>query len=235
MAASDDSRPNPIFKLIGDTYELIFVKKKKITSWVSFFLILGLTFLVFNAEAKEKAGEMLGRPEILDILGGTGPGEGYNSKELKDRIEVQDIISKSGDLQEGTADSTTLPNDIDRIVSHISLDLTWEDESDKPGLPRLRSYENLPDLFKVTLLSPNGTEIEVLESNSERISFDISISEYDMLVGIEEGPYTVEVELISAGDWETARGPSLITYTDDSNAYDLVVEMTYLEVEEEQN
>lgn len=235
MAVNEEKRKNPILKVISDTYELVFVKKKKITSWISFFIILGLTFLVFNAEAREKADEMLGRSQILQIIGGEGGGDtGYSSSELRDRMEVQDKVSRPGELQEGGSEQIPVSNDLERIVSAISVDLSWQDETDKPGLPRLRRYINQPDTFRVTLTGPNGTVIETRESDSS-IGFDIRIEEEDILSNLEEGDYSLTLELVTAGDWEPARGPSLITYNDDSNTYDLVVEITYLEVEEEDN
>jgi hypothetical protein len=210
--------------------EYIFVKNKKITSLISIIVIVGLTFIVFNAEASAKAEEMLGRSDILEILRTGGSGK-TDFKEVEDFVPIGTQQNIAGDLNEGQSSTLMdIPNTNDKVLKSVDIKMTWIDESDPPGLPKIRNYENEPDEFLIRIVSPNGTSI--IEKSSDRsITESRELTEDEMKGSYGVGNFTVEVTLIDAGDWYPAFGPGLITYRDDGNSFEIVLNFVHLEPE----
>ena len=232
MHSSRTSGYSGIGQILHDVNEFIFVKNKKITSIISIIMIVGLTFIVFNSEASAKAEDILYRSDILRILR-DGGGGGKTFPGIEDKIDFQTTRRISGDLSEGqSAPEVIIENTRSKVLKYVKIEMTWEDESDPPGLPKIRNYENQPDEFSVSIVSPNNTAIISQTDNSGSIKDENALSIAEIEGSFGEGNFTLNIKLMSAGDWVPSNGPGLITYRDDENSYELILTMTHLEDEE---
>jgi hypothetical protein len=226
-----------IFSLIGkgihDLNELVFVKNKRITSWISVFLVIGLTYVVFNAEAGT---DMLGRAEILDIIGSGGGTGNQLPREIKDYVEIQTRSNFPGDLQEGESTEFLLDNEEEKVLSSVSFTLSWNDENDLPGRPRVRRYENQPDEFSVRLKAPEGNSTIILTSvgSGETLTGSYEFNETEIAGIYGMGNLSLDITLVNCGDWVPQIGPGAFIITDPGNSFELVVDLIHLEPEEKE-
>lgn len=231
MAESDSSIFSSIGSGMHDLNDLIFVKNKKITSWVSVFLVIGLTYLVFNAEANT---DMLGRAEILSIIG--SGGENGLPPGVEDYLEIGTTRNVPGELEEGDSMEITVENTGERILSNISYSLTWTDENDPPGRPRVRRYDNQPDQFSVVIMTPEGNSTVLAPSSGGGGSLRGSHNFKEEEIGgiYNQGNLTVVVTLTNAGDWEPNFGIGIMDLPDTGNSFELVLEMEHLQPERDE-
>ncbi len=231
MTGSNASVYSGIGQIMHDVNEFIFIKNKKVTSGISIILIIGLTFLVFNSEASAKAEEMLYRSDILEILR-TGGGWEKTFPGIEDKVDVQTTRRVSGDVSEGqSAPDVIIENTREKVLKFVNIEMTWEDESDPPGFPKLRNYENEPDVFSVSIISPNKTTMisQTESSGSIYEKYELSLEEMEGAYGA--GNFTMNIKLESAGDWVPSNGPGIITYRDVGNSYEIVLTIIHLENE----
>lgn len=228
MAGKATLNMSNIGEIIHNINELIFVKNKKITSWVSVFLVIGLTYLVFNAEAGTN---MLGKAEILSIIGSSGNSGEDLPRELRDFVEIQTKSNMPGDLNEGSSSQMTIENTEDRVLKSFNYRLTWKDETDPPGRPRVRRYDNQPDEFSVRVLSPEGnsTVLAISDGSSGTLTGSHELNNSEIQGSFRTGNFTIEVTLINAGDWTPSIGIGLVGLNDPGNSYELVLDLVHLE------
>ena len=194
---------------------------KKVTfAGFGILFIMLITAVIFGSNASE--GEE-GTPSLpADIL------SRYTMNRTTD--------SKSGDLAAGA--SQTFDFDLTgKLLRNITARVTWQDEQDLPGRPRIRRYENRPDTFALTLSDMEGNitdensgsnpqggegEVEVKVTIGDEELVTLLDSEYDGEV------WSVEVTMVDAGMWAPNIG--LIGFTDPGNSFSLVVEYEYYEL-----
>lgn len=170
-----------------------------------------------------------------NATGGEGRGNGHGMDPFKDNTLYSETIKLSGDLDEGA----TSTHDIDtagKLIKNLTAKLTWEDESDLPGRPRIRQYNNQPDTFGMTISDISGNFSEEgtgtnPEGSEGTIELDLSINNTvlkDMVNS--ETSWTISVDMVSAGMWSPRIG--IIGFTDPGNAYDLDVTIEYYDLVE---
>jgi membrane protease YdiL (CAAX protease family) len=117
----------------------------------------------------------------------------------------------------------------DQIIKKLSVRLTWQDETDKPGRPTIRRYTNQPDTFRVAINGINMTVEDTVENPVEgQGSINLVFEVNDTIILDTQGEYIIDVEVFmeDAGMWS---GLALLGWSDAGNAYDLAVETTLLE------
>lgn len=158
-----------------------------------------------------------------------------SSEEGERKVEVDLVdrsvrISSSGELQEG--DSMIIPVEVaETNVLSFNVTLTWEDEQDPPGRPRIRQYENQPDSFRVEVNMDNFTQpysgegVNVVGSEG-RIEISIPMNgtpQYTDFTGI----YNITVTMQSAGNFQA--NLAFFQLNDPGNDFDMEVEYRHLE------
>jgi len=145
-------------------------------------------------------------------------------------------IGDGGDLSRGETFTLTIPEKPGEYIKNLTAKLSWTDESDPPGRPRLRRYENQPDTFSLRVIPPDGNSSDTQGANpigsAGTLEVPVSLTD-DYLnqlyrenrLGI--GNWTVEVTLVSTGMWTPVLGPGLIGLTDSSNAFSLSIDYDY--------
>lgn len=235
MSGSEGSGTTAIGKALHSFNEFIFVKNKKITSIVSIFVIIGLTFLVFKAEADAKASEMLGAEKIRELLRSGGFGGDNLFPGVEGFVERQTQSNVAYTVSEGQrAPEISINNTEEKVLKSIEIDMTWIDENDPPGIPRVREYENQPDEFSVMVRSKNGTVLINERSDTGSISGSYDLSSEEMEGSFGQGDFIISVTLESAGDWTPRLGPGIIQITDNENAFEMSIKMVHLEPESEE-
>ena len=205
--------------------QLALEKYKWVTYIVSALVILSLTIVVFSAEASENKDVMNRADDIKRIIDNLGGAPKVDPKVIEKYVDTSEQKSVDGDLSEGTSSDTVIPADGQKVVTSIRASLSWSDESDPPGF-RIRRYQNQPDTFTVTILSPNGTVIDEATGSSETIDAGGDLSQEDVLALYSAGNFSVVVRMVSAGDWEPRLGPG-IPIDDPGNSYSLVINIGY--------
>ncbi|MFO8051351.1 MAG: hypothetical protein R6V01_06595 [Thermoplasmatota archaeon] len=150
--------------------------------------------------------------------------------------------AESGELEEGESATVMIPEE-GRVVKNMTAVLSWQDESDPPGIPRIRRYENQPDTFSLKVLSPDGNSSSDTASNPVGGSgvIEISFSMEDTVLNQRldsgsagTGNWTVEISLDSTGMWTPQLGPGFIALSDGGNDFSLSVEYEYYDINEEE-
>jgi hypothetical protein len=147
-------------------------------------------------------------------------GEGRPLFEISETIAFSEYIA-DGDFMEFPI-SVNVPN-----VIHFNVSLTWMDEPDTRRI--IRTYENNPDTFRVSVDMENITTMSESGSNihGQPGSLEINLAfEGKPVFFNNTGTYSILVELLEAGD--QFPGVGLIGFTDAGNDFDLVIEYTYL-------
>lgn len=184
---------------------------------------------------------------LTSIVLGTNTGSSQDTSPVQkgylDSMELKrETISNVGQLDEGSEDLITIAQ-AGKAIRNVSAVLTWVDESDRPGMPRLRRYENQPDTFELRMLPPFGNSSSQTAQNpinSEgRIELSHSHTLDELYMMIEEArssqnstlpDWEMAVKLVSAGNWVPVLPPKFIAYIDDSNSYILEVTIEYYNI-----
>ncbi len=240
----------------GVLWDAIAVGKEQPSFFWAIYVAIGLitiaNFLIYNRWISIKKGTAETKPSFFNsrytyigiyslvvfvIILGMNVGRtayvGVQEGGEEDIITYSEItISErmTDTLSEG--DSMTFSFEvIDPNVIFFNISLTWQDEDD---IQRLRTYENEPDTFKLSIEMTNITSVSNSGSNTHgsegTIELDLSFNgepeNYNWT-----GTYNVIVELVSAGDFSPGVGVGLIGFGDTSNSFELVVDYTYLSEE----
>jgi hypothetical protein len=179
---------------------------------------------------------------ISALIFGSNATEGEQGKTslagdvFKDFQVNRTTESFSGELDQGA--SHTFSIDLSgKLLKNITATLTWTDESDLPGRPRIRRYENNPDTFSLEISDENGTHVESASgSNPQGREGDIRAKlavNNSALAELFETEYdgetwTVDVTMVTAGGWSPQIG--FIGFTDPGNSFSLVVEYEFYDI-----
>ncbi len=202
--------------------QLALERYKWVTYIVSAVVILSATIIVFRAEAQRDMNRADDIQRIIDNLGGTPKGD---PMVIAKYVDISKELSSSSTLREGAKEDVKVPADAQNVVTSLSASITWDDETSPPGF-RIRRYQNQPDTFTVTILTPNGTIIALETGSSGSLGPKRDLNEEEYLALFGPGNFTVRVSLDSAGDWEPRLGPG-IPISDTGNDYSLVVTVGY--------
>ncbi|MDG6224198.1 MAG: hypothetical protein QCI82_01655 [Candidatus Thermoplasmatota archaeon] len=196
-----------------------------VISGTVFLFMIVITSLMFGANVGGDGGDRPVEKGYLEPL------------ELK-----KETISNVGQLDEGIEDLITIAQ-TGKAIRNVSAVLTWVDESDRPGMPRLRRYENQPDTFELRTQPPVGngsSQTAQNPVNSEgRIELSHSHTLDELYTMIDEArssqnstlpDWELAVKLVSAGNWVPVLPPKFIGYIDDSNSYILEVTIEYYDI-----
>ncbi|UCE74026.1 MAG: CPBP family intramembrane metalloprotease [Methanomassiliicoccales archaeon] len=153
---------------------------------------------------------------------------------LESLSETTEHDSGSQTLNEGESETITLVSESDKYLKEVSVTVIWTDEEDMSYI--LRTYENQPDTFSVTINGPNATEKESGENprngeGSITATLSFSIEEISDIISTDVDEYEVIIEITmeDAGDYESF---GLIGFVDDGNQYDYEIESVWLVPEE---
>ncbi|MGA1866481.1 MAG: MFS transporter [Thermoplasmatota archaeon] len=147
-----------------------------------------------------------------------------------DGIYIYDIrsvtVSFSGTLSEGRTDTHELLI-IEENVQWVNISLIWSDEPDQTFL--LRTFENQPDSFEVSLTPCNATEVSASGPNEEDGNGELVLSHnYDIDPDHTNGTgiHTIVVTLVNVGDYQSRFDPPISlpgSPSDSGNSYDVQV------------
>jgi hypothetical protein len=233
MAMAENSKGvlSSIGTALHEVNVFLFDKNKKAMYLVALITIPGLTGFVFNMEAKDKADDMLGIDEIRDIiarLGNGGGGKIWNFGTTKDFVQLTEKIGESPYVRERTSSDTIITADQEKVIEKISITVTWEDETDPPQ-PRIRRYQNQPDVFVGTLIWPDKNNTQLVEVTEGRLTLDLSLSDEQIEAMFNQGDFILRVTCASAGDWQALFSPiDILTLPDDGNDVSISIDVTYL-------
>jgi len=189
---------------------------------IGVFLLMLLTSIIFGG-----------------MGGSTGSDEGGDDKDF-----LKGLILKRGTTarEEELAESGSIEIEIEEIgiiIKNMTVKLSWTDESEPPGLPRLRRYENQPDSFSVQLTESNGNTTTERGTNpmGSPGTIEISVSLEDSELGelyragaSGNGTWSVEVTLVDCGMWTPVLGPGIIGLTDSGNGFSLSIDYEYYDI-----
>jgi hypothetical protein len=198
---------------------------KWVTYIVSAMVVLSVTIIVFRAEAQKNKDIMIrseGIQRIIDDLSGQPKAD---PKVIAKYVDTTEELSSSGNLRENAKADDLVEASSQKVVTSIYTSLTWSDETTAPGF-RLRRYQNQPDSFTVSILSPNGTILAQETGSSGSLGAQRDLDEEEVLTFFGNGNFTVRVSLDDAGDWEPRLGPG-IPISDTGNDYSLVITVGY--------
>jgi hypothetical protein len=182
------------------------------------------------------------------VLGKNKPGDGGDRFDKDDWVHGLEAVSESkpssGELAVGANETIIIPQGT-RIIKNLTAVLTWVDETQRPGMPRLRRYQNQPDSFSMSIDPHMGNQTQDGAGSNTiggegRIEIKISLSNDELNAAIDAArnagtglpDWSVEVVLTEAGDWSTLLPPHIIGFRDDANAYILEIEFQYYDLTE---
>lgn len=216
-----------IGKALHNLNVFLFEKNKKVMYVVALILIPALTYFVFNWEAKDKAEDMLGRSDIQRIIAGLGTGGPIDFSNTANFVEMRGTTSTSSEITERSNEPFPIIANESKVIKKISVRVTWEDETGRPT--RLRTYQNQPDTFSVTLVYPDGNSTHLGENDDGTISGDKTFNETEIMKLYGMGDFSLVVSCISAGDWEPRLYLGILpAIPDTGNVVDVQIEETYL-------
>jgi hypothetical protein len=189
---------------------------------IAVFLLMLLTSIIFGG------------------LGGSGSSgeDGGGQDVLKGLILQKGTTAQADELQE----SGSVAIEVDEngiIIKNMTVRLSWSDESDPPGRPRIRRYENQPDTFSLQVTESNGNS--TVENGANRIGspgmleISISIEDGDLNELYKEGiagngTWTVGISLTDCGMWTPVLGPGLLGLTDAGNEFSVSIDYEYYDI-----
>lgn len=226
----EPSKNRGIGSLLSDVNTFIFERHKRATTIVGAFLIFFLTLAVFLWEANSQ-GNVLGRDEILKIVYDQSEDNGIISDipEIRGYLERKETISASGELNERSSHDVTIDANDLKVIRKVDVSLIWTDE---PDIRRIRVYENQPDTFNAKILDPTGKTLADMTSentigSSGTISISIDLDDATMIDYKGVGPFSIQVTLVDAGDYEPRLGLNLMSINDNSNEYSLTASVVF--------
>ncbi len=151
-------------------------------------------------------------------------------------IDMDGDWSHSDSTDEG--DTTPVDHKFEDRVVWVNFTLTWTDDDTAEANVGGMGYQNQPDRFTLTIVTPNGTEYSETAEND--VDSEEGIIEIAILLGMDEeekeqerlkhfdvGNWNVNVTCDDAGDSSSPVGG--IYATDSGNAWDLDVEYAFYE------
>lgn len=150
--------------------------------------------------------------------------------------------AESGDLSSGESAEISIAED-GRIIKNMTAILSWDDENDPPGLPRLRRYENQPDQFSVMITAPDGNSTSDSGSNQigETGTLELHWSVQDTILNDQlnegtagSGTWSIQITLVDTGMWTPQLGPGFIGLQDSGNGYSVSMEYEYYDISPEE-
>jgi hypothetical protein len=178
---------------------------------------------------------MLGREEILALKGLDGGEDGFDIDipGIDEMTQKNEVRTDSSSLMEGSAENVMVDASQDRIITGISVIVTWEDEEDRR---RVRMYENQPDTFRITITDPNGTELASNSASNQHgqqgtVSTVANLDEEQVMEYYDAGDFEVDIIMEEAGDFEPRIGLSFFPIEDDGNRFNYEIEVMYLSKE----
>ena len=146
----------------------------------------------------------------------------------------------TGDLRVGETYTLTISQQPGELIKNLTAKLSWTDESDPPGRPRIRRYENQPDTFSLRVILPDGNSSDDQTANpmggTGLLEITGSLEDLYLIEVLNsnragEGNWTIEVSLVSTGMWTPVLGPGIIGLTDNANGFSLAVDYEYYDLE----
>jgi hypothetical protein len=147
-------------------------------------------------------------------------------------------FSDSGDLQEGASQMSDM--DLNgKLVRNVTATVTWTDETDPPGRPRIRQYTNQPDTFSLSMSDTGGNfsgSDQGANAQGQQGEVMVQISIEDQVLtemldqGYEGAMWSAEVTMVEAGIWTPRLG--VLGLTDPGNSYSVVIEFEYYDIVE---
>ena len=216
-----------IGKALHNLNVFLFEKNKKVMYVVALILIPALTYFVFNWEANDKADDILGKGDINRIIFGLTNGGPANFANTADFVEMRGTISTSSEITERSNEPFRIIANESKVIKKLSIRVTWEDETGRPT--RLRTYQNQPDTFSVTLVYPDGNSTHIGENDDGTITGDVPFNETEMMRLYDLGDFSLVVSCVEAGDWEPRLYLGILpAIPDTGNVVDIQIEETYL-------
>ncbi|MEA3559304.1 MAG: hypothetical protein U9R75_08635 [Candidatus Thermoplasmatota archaeon] len=179
---------------------------------------------------------------ILFQGSGSSGGEDPGPKTIdpfKDVPLLSGSISDGVELSVGESYTVTIAEE-GRVIRNMSIGISWQDESSPPGFAPF--HKNEPDSFSITITSPYGETDGDSGSNGQgsagTLEAAVNLNKTYLSSFMEEGPagsgnWTVEVTLVSAGDWVPQYLPGVIDFRnkdDPGNSFSLSVEYEYYDM-----
>jgi membrane protease YdiL (CAAX protease family) len=191
---------------------------------VGFIVVTGAIIVVATHALGETDLSKFSTSQVEDEGGGGLGG-------LESYVETPEILTGSGNLDEGQSETIPLSSEPDKYIKAVTVTITWTDEDDiRYGL---RTYENEPDTFSVRITGPNSSASETgsNQHGSEgtiSTTLTLSLEEIAELVSEENENYEmlIEITMVEAGDLFTT---GLIGFTDTGNSYEYEIEIIWLE------
>lgn len=133
-------------------------------------------------------------------------------------------------------EETEVDDEFDGRVKTARFELTWTDDDTTEGNIGGTGVQNQPDTFRLTIITPNGTEYS--EEAASDVNSENGIITIEVLAGMTElekgndriedfeaGDWEITVECVEAGDSRDNLG--VIVFADDGNQWSLAVEYGY--------
>jgi hypothetical protein len=135
----------------------------------------------------------------------------------------------SGSLNEGESQEITVVSTPEKIVSGVTVTVTWTDEPDKRI--RMRQYENTPDTFGVAIEGPSqnltaSAEAANAQGSPGEVTATVSVSEAEQF-DVFTAEYVITITMMDAGMFAPVVGPGVIGYTDPGNEYQYTIDVDY--------
>jgi membrane protease YdiL (CAAX protease family) len=144
--------------------------------------------------------------------------------------KTTDTLSDSGYMDEGTSVELNMTSEPDKYIQEVIVEVTWTDEDD---MQRLRTYENNPDAFSITITGlGQGArgQGENTHGSPGSASANLTFSFDQINIGIvevgENYNVIVDISMDMAGDYFTRFGA--LGFQDPGNDYSYQIDITYL-------
>ena len=159
---------------------------------------------------------------------------GSSLGKLDSFIEDSENLTGGGMLDEGQSETIIISSEPDKYIKEVKVTLTWTDEPDTRYF--LRTYENEPDTFSVSINAPNASVSKSAsnvhgEQGMVEAELSFSIEEVAEIISeeIHDYEFTVEITMVEAGDSFTQ---GAVGFTDTGNSYEYEMEIIWLVPEE---
>ncbi|MBN1538654.1 MAG: hypothetical protein JW939_00790 [Candidatus Thermoplasmatota archaeon] len=147
--------------------------------------------------------------------------------------------AENGELDQGDTRTFTITEGDEEVFKNLTAKLSWTDETDPPGRPRIRRYENQPDTFSLRVVYPDGNSSDTQGANpiggAGTLEVSVSLDDEYLNTLLDEGRlgrgvWTIEVTLVRAGIWTPVLGPGAIGLNDGGNEFSLSIEYDYYQL-----
>ncbi|MBN1391023.1 MAG: hypothetical protein JXA22_10330 [Candidatus Thermoplasmatota archaeon] len=173
--------------------------------------------------------------------GSSGPPHQTDTVNVFEGLLLQRATAaQDDDLSQGDTSTITIAEGDGEVIKNLTAKLSWTDETEPPGRPRVRRYENQPDTFSLRVTYPDGNSSDIQGQNQIGspgilevvVSLDDEYLNTLLDVGrLGRGVWTIEVTLVGAGIWTPVLGPGVIGLTDDGNEFSLTADYEYYQLE----